>query len=530
MKRIVRSGYLSIVLAVVLTVVTLQPSGYVGAQDGETATSPPGEEGTPAETPATGSELQIPTGTPEGDGGLLVPTVTPTSGLLIPTSTAAPSEPSFPPLSDEQLGAILVQPADVPADFAASQNVETYVVSNTVAALAESGSAELAASLEQIISTYGWERSKVVNYSLCRPDLPIDQIYSSVGQFSTSALGRAFFDDPQVQAVFAEQDYELIPIQTPHGWRATTALEEAPCFAKETVYWVFFEYWGLLGIVAMRADANTDPQLVWNLIDQLVGVVLAHADAVASQPFPPTPTPGAVAPTPTATVVKPTTVLVLPPTPTAPVATPTQPKPLTPTAVVKFASLQDIDAAMPTIDDLELLSPPWALDDTTSGTSTASQVVAQLQSGSRYELAASVQRVGQQAGLVGQVTRLWSTGLDCTIPVQDVQIVVALFNDSQGPVTYMNDVIMQQAWINTGLFTNIMPYQMGNTTGQLWIGGTTFDPCAPVAYRTLVMPYGRFLITVLTIAAVTSNLDNLNNANEYLVELTITKLEEAGLQ
>ncbi|MEB2289267.1 MAG: hypothetical protein OZ934_14300 [Anaerolineae bacterium] len=508
---ILKTSTCSVVLSFVLVALVLRP-GYAGAQGDQTPTLPPVNEGTPAETPQTGGGLLIPTSTPEAGGG-----------LLIPTSTPAPTEPSFPPLTDAQLTAINLQPADVPADFAANQTTDTFTTESMMGGLNQAGQPELATALQQISATYGWQRSIGVNYASCQTSVPISEIYSDVGQFSDPAVGRAFFDDPQVQAFFVGLGYELTPAENVHGWQDTRSLEESACFTQETEYWVFMEYWGLLITVSMTADANTDPQLVWNLVDQLVGTVIAHADALASQPFPPTPTPGAV-------VLQPTPATPLPKTPAAPMATIALPQLPTPTEATKLATLQDVAAAMPTISDLELQSPPWALDNITSATSTASQVVAMLQSGGMLDLANAVLSVGQQAGFVGQVTRLWSTGLDCSMVVQDLEITVALFNDSQGPVTYMNNILIQQGWLNTGLFSNIMPHSVNGVMGQLWSGGTTFDPCGPVAYRILVVPHGRFLITVFSIADPASNLDDLDDANEYVVELTIGKLEGAGLR
>lgn len=504
-----KAHFSAIALASLLIVVTL-PLGYASAQGGQTPTTPPATEGTPG---ADGG-LLIPTNTPEAGGGLLIPTVTPTvgSGLLIPTSTPAPSEPSFPPLSDAQVTAINLQPADVPADFAANQQIEPFTAEGTIAALNDAGAPELAASFQQIADTYGWVQSVGVTYTSCQPNVPINEIYSEVGQFKGTAAGRAFFDDPQVQSSFAALGYALTPAENVHGWRATLGPDQGACFAQETEYSVFLEYWGLLIIVSMTADANTDSALAWNLVDQLVGIVLAHADAQAAQPFAPTPTPGAVA---------------LQPTPTLAF----QPKPPTSTPVaVKLATLQDIAEAMPTIGDLELQSPPWALDNTTSGTYTLGQVVGEYQAGGLDDLANAVQNAGQQTGVIGQVRRLWSTGLDCTMMVQDLEITVTLFNDSQGAVAYMNDALVQQGWLNTGLFSNIMPHSVGNVMGQLWIGGTTFDPCAPVVYRALIVPHGRFLITVFSIADPDNNLDDLDDANEYVIEYTIERLEGAGLQ
>ena len=51
-----------------------------------------------------------------------------------------------------------------------------------------------------------------------------------------------------------------------------------------------------------------------------------------------------------------------------------------------------------------------------------------------------------------------------------------------------------------------------------------------MVYRALIVPHGRFLITVFSIADPDNNLDDLDDANEYVIEYTIERLEGAGLQ
>ena len=513
MKTIVsKLRFAFLLLTLVLAVAVLQAGDHAFAQGGQTP------------TPAAGGGLLIPTSTPEPGGGLLIPTSTPAGGLIIPTSTPAPAEPSFPPLSDAQLTAINLQPSDVPADFAANRTLDVFTAEQMTAALNNAGAADLAAALQQIANTYGWQRSVGVTFASCQPALPISEIYSEVGQYQTPAAGRAFFDDPQVQDFFAALGYSLAPAQNVHGWRATLGPDAGTCFAQETEYALFFEYWGLMVTVSMTADANTDPNLVWSLVDQLVGMVVAHADAQAAQPFPPTPVPGAVVLQPTPVAVLPT---VIPPTPTR---VPPTPIPPTPTVPLRRATLQDIEAAMPTSQELKLPSPPWSLDSTTSGTYTYNQIVELYQSGGLTELATAIGNAGLQTGLVGQVNRLWSTGLDCSSQLQDLEVAVALFNEANGPTAYINNPLVQQAWRNTGLITSIEPHSMGDTLGQVWTGGTSYDPCGQVTYRLLIMPYGRFLITIFAIASPSLSLTDLDMANEYVAAFTMHKLDEAGLQ
>ncbi len=512
----------SVVLLFALALLTL-PVSQAAAQGGQTPTPAPlSQDVFPAvsPTPAAGGGLLIPTSTPEAGGGLLIPTSTPAGGLIIPTSTPAPAEPSFSPLSDAQLTAINLQPADVPADFAANQDVKTFTAEGMISALQQAGAPELADSFQQIASTYGWQRSVGITYASCQPALPINEIYSEVGQYQSPTAGRAFFDDPQVQDFFAALGYSLTPAENVHGWRATLGPDTGTCFAQETEYALFFEYWGLMVTVSMTANAITDPQLVWGLVDQLIPVVIAHADAQAAQPFPPTPMPGTVILGPTPAIAAPTPVL--------PVSTPVVSPP---TPAAPRATLQDLAQAMPTMDDLGMDSPPWELDQTLSGTYTLDQLLTLFQTAGLTELAGATQRVAQQAGFIGQVAHLWSTGTTCGDPaLLDVEIDILLFNDAQGPVLFMNDAALQQAWINTGLYSSITPHPVGTVSGQLWEGDTSFHRCGQAVFRSVLLPHGRFLIMVALTASASANPDEVIGIAENVAQFTASKLDLAGLQ
>jgi len=254
---------------------------------------------------------------------------------------------------------------------------------------------------------------------------------------------------------------------------------------------------------------------VWSLVDQLVGMVVAHADAQAAQPFPPTPVPGAV---------------VLQPTPVAPMPTPA---PLaTPTAgAIPRTTLQDLAQAMPTMDDLGMDSPPWALDQTLSGIYTLDQLLALYQNAGVAELAGATQRAAQQSGFIGQVAHLWSTGTACGDPaLLDVEIDILLFNDAQGPALFMNDAALQQAWINTGLYSSITPHPVGTVSGQLWEGDTSFHRCGRALFRSVLMPHGRFLIWIALTASTSANPDEVIDIAGNVAQFTASKLDQAGLQ
>ncbi|MEW6581109.1 MAG: hypothetical protein AB1435_18210 [Chloroflexota bacterium] len=520
MRHVTQSFVLLTGLAVLVAALALLPTGAADARQAATPTQSLLSDGVfpnVSPTPATGDAgggLLIPTSTPSDGGGLLIPTSTPSGGLIIPTSTPAPSEPSFPALSEDDLADINLQPADVPADFAASQQVELFTAEGMVAALNDAGVPELATNLQQISSTYGWAQSVGVTYTSCQPNVPISEIYSEVGQFAGSAEGRAFFDDPQVQDFFTALGYAVVPADNVHGWRTTLGPDAGTCFAQETEYGLFFDYWGLFISVSMVADANTDPGLVNGLLDQLAAQVVAHADALVSTPFPPTPVPGAVVlePTPAIIIGQPTPVVVVVATPTPEVAR---------------ATLQDIEPIMPTMDELGMESPPWEPDQTLSGIYTLDQLVALFQTGGMAEIANATQQGGQRAGLIGQVSHLWATGTTCGDPaLLDVEIDVALFNDTQGPVTYMNDPAFQQAWLNTGVFSNIAP----SGEGQLWEGGTDFHRCGTALFRNWVVPHERFLIIVALTASASADPNEVVTIAQNIAAFTSEKIEGAGLQ
>ncbi|MCL4239582.1 MAG: hypothetical protein KJ047_15205 [Anaerolineae bacterium] len=506
-------------LAILVAALTLLPAGVAGAQ-GATPTTGLLSDGvfpSGSPSPASGGDgLLIPTSTPSG--GLLIPTSTPSGGLIIPTSTPAPSEPSFPPLSEDDLADINLQPSDVPGDFAASQQVDLFTAEEMIAALNEAGMTDQAASFQQIAATYGWHSSSGVTYTSCQPNVPISEIYSEVGQFTGAAEGRAFFEDPQVQDFFTALGYTLVPAENVHGWRTTLGPGAGACFAQETEYGLFFEYWGLFITVSMTADANTDPGLVNGLVDQLAAQVVAHADALASTPFPPTPVPGAVVVVPTPVTVAPTPATVVP---TPAVVVPT------PTPEIARATLQDLEPIMPTMDELGMDSPPWQLDQSLSGVYTLDQLVALFQSGGLAEIAEATQQAGQRAGLVGQVSYLWDTGTSCGDPaLLDVEIDIALFNDAQGSVSYMNDSAIQQAWLNTGVFGSVTP----SGGGQLWEGGTTYHRCGTVIFRNWVVTQDRFMIMIALTASASADPNEVVAIAQNIAIFTGDKITRAGLQ
>jgi hypothetical protein len=499
-------------LALIVLVLAILPPGAAGAWQQPTPTVP------------ALSDFAIPTSTPVGEnqgGGLAIPTATPSGGggLIIPTST--PAGPSLPTFTDDQLTALNLQPSEVPADFAAHQEVKSYTSDETIAALRQQGATQAADQAQQIATTYGWQRSVGITYTSCQPSVPISEIYSEVAQLSSPEAARQFIDDPQVQGFFTGLGFTITPADTVHGWWSHLPAQQGACFSQEIEYELDFEYWGMLLTVSMKADANTDPTLVQNLVNQLAPVLVGHADKMASAPFPPTPIPQAAA------VSAPTQapILPLPTQTTLPLAT----QPPLPTPVAAGATLADVEQAMPTIEEVGLPSTTFSLDQALSGTFTTDQLVAQVQGLGLTQLATAMSQAWQRNGAIGEAIRVWDTGTACPNTVGlSVEVEVALFQTAQGATNNMNDPALQQAWIATGIISDFSPSGDG-----LLAHGTIQHACGTVQYYNKIVAHGRFTVAVSAIAnpsATSEDIQTVLTAIDTLSGYVIQKLDDAGLQ
>lgn len=483
-----------------------------------------GAQGDPTATPPALSDFVIPTSTPAGGGGLAIPTATQGSGgggFTIPTSTpGAPAGPALPPLTDEQLASIPLQPGDVPGDFAASRTPNTLINSELLAQIREQqGPSDLADLWEQLITTYGWDKVVSNRYQSCQPTVPISEIYSEVSQLKNPDAARAFVNDPGVQTFLNALGYSLTPDQTLHGWRITLP-GEGECFAEEMEYAVAFEYWGTILWISMTADANTDPGLVNGLLDQVIPVVIGHVDALAPSPFPATPVPGdSPAPTPIAAA---------PTEEPLPTATPTATATLAPPPTeAGGATIADIDAIMPTIQELGLPTPTFALNQQLSGTYTLDQLVTLTANSGQAGVAAAVQAAGQRNGFIGQVTRVWDTGSACPDTVGlSIEVDVALMQTAQGAQDYVADTGIQGAWAATGLYTSFTP----SGGGILASGMSGLHPCGNVQLYAKYLAHGRFVILASVIGNAQANREDILSALDILVQFMTGKIDEAGLQ
>ncbi|MBN2303148.1 MAG: hypothetical protein JXQ72_01645 [Anaerolineae bacterium] len=504
-------NFLISIITLILLALALMP-GFAGAQ------------GDPTPTVAPLGDFAIPTSTPApnaGGGGLVVPTATPSSGggLLIPTATpAAAAEPGLPVLTDDQLASLNVQPGDVPADFAASRETNVFYAADAVASLRDSQYTELADTWEAVSNEYGWLQTTGVSYTSCQPNVPVDKIYSEVSQFYSPAAGRAFFEDVRTGMMLGALGYELTTAETVHGWTITRPIADPTCFEFEIEYTLAFEYWGMYVWVSMTADGNTDPGLVYGLLDQLAAVLVARIDALAAQPFPPTPLPGGEsAPPPTQAALVPTNTA-LPPTWT----------PVPPTDVPAGATMADVDAVMPALADTGLPSPPFALNQDLSGTYTPDQLVALIRGGNLVGVANAVQDAGQRNGLIGQLTRLWDTGSACPNTVGFAfEIDVALFQTAQGAQAYAADDGIRQAWLMTGLYSDFETLPDGSVVG---IGASPFHQCGVVSLYNKSLAHGRFLILISITSNVQADTAPILAALDVMANQMAARLDAAGLE
>ncbi|MBI5960686.1 MAG: hypothetical protein HY866_18250 [Chloroflexi bacterium] len=456
----------------------------------------PGMAGAVLQATPTSSGFMIPTSTAASSSGL--------GGLVIPTSTPAESGgAALPPLTAPQLQALGLQPGDVPADFAAQPQVETFVADEMVAAIRAQGYAETADQLQQIVTTYGWDQSIGTTYSACVPTLPVNEIYSEIGQLGSPDAARRFYDDAQVQAFFGALGYTIAPAQNAHGWRVTLPVGTPTCFAQEIEYGLYVEYWGLMIMVTITADANTDPAMINGLLDQLLLVIIARADALPTTPFSPTPVPGLSAQPPAAL---PTQVAL--PLPTLP------------------ATLASIEALLPTQQELGLPAS-FALNQSLSGSFTQDQIVGMFQNLNLTELANATAQAAARDGLIGMVSRVWDTGSQCPTDVNglSVEIDVNLFESAQGAAAHIKDAAIQQAWLNTGAISDFQTLEKGAVLAS----GSYQHPCGLVTLYNLLVPHGRFVVTVSAIGWAEADQQELLETMVTLDGYMIQKLDQAEL-
>jgi len=514
----------------------------------------------PSPTPAPLGDFIIPTSTPlaEAPTATAVESVAPTPtkpGLFIPTSTpnasptpTTPAAPAFPPLSAEDLNALNIQPGDVPDEFAMNQVVQAFTTADIVSALRDAGYTDLADVAQRLADTYGWTTSQGMTYTSCQPTLPVDEIRSEVAQLASPEAARAFLEDADAQNLFQELGYTGDSAPNVHGWQMTLP-HEGVCFAQETEYTLMFDYWGLLITVAITADANTDPNLVWGLLDQLAPLLVARADALAPTPFPPTPTPGGGETVVTVTAEAPTAaptelVITAVPTQEAATAAPTEPPAPTEAALLPTptpfligpantpapldasATLAELDALMPTLAEIGLPSPPFSENAELSGVFTFEEVVQLAQNIGVPALADAIEAAGTRDHMLGEVMRVWDTGDQCPATAAlSLEVDLILFATAAGAQANLADEGTEQAWLDTGVFQSFEARPDGSVLGV----GSLPHPCGQLSIYALSTNQGRVNIAVSAMATASATEDDILSALDVLTHYMAGKLDALDL-
>ena len=478
--------------------------------------------------------LQQATPTPGGLGGFAIPTATPDGGPApteaLPTEAPTAEPGALPQLDAAALEALDLSTEDVPAEFAANREVSTYNLPDLIEQIRPS-SAELADMMQALSDEYAWLTSVGVAYTACDQNIPVSKIYSEIGQMGSVELARAFIDDPRVPQVYQMVGYTTEPANLAgvHGW-LTSIPVDATCFESEIEYNLNFDYQGLLISVSVTVNAQTDMSLVESLLSQISPLIVDKVDALSPTGFEPTPV-GEIPAAPTEVAVQPTT----PPQPTSPPQA--TPKPTTSgllfgaTATPAGSSstdpvLQQIDAVMPTIEELALPQPPFVLNTDLTGIFTADELVADLQSAGLTELATAVQQAAVANNLGGEVTYLWDTGSDCpTTAGLSVESDVAVFDTAAHAQAYLADAAIRQAWLNTGVFQT---YDI--TNGVLTAQGTIQNQCGNVTLYAQVINSGRFNLTALLIAYSSASESDMQNVVDTLNQFVLQKMTAAGIE
>lgn len=482
--------------------------------------------------PAMAGAFQQATPTPGGLGGGL------TQGLGQPTATpvATEQEPvagGLPALSDADLEALNLAAEDVPAAFAANRAVESFSVSAVVEQL-RAAAPDLADIMQALSDDYGWTHSIQVSYTACEPTVPVASITSEVAQMGGPEQARAFIDDPRVETLYETLGYtvvapsEALPV---HGLILIMGNQVPACFDAETEYSLGFDYQGMLLNLSLIVNAETDRALVESLFAQLVPMMTAKVGALAGGALDATALPTEAAPTETAV---PTETEAIPPT-TAPQATP---KPTlgglffgataTPSADVEdSATLERINAIMPTTKELALPQPPFALNEALSGIFTLDELVADAENNGLIELAAAIQAAGSATGLAGEVARLWDVGSECpNTPGLSVESDVTVFPSAEAAQTYLADEGIRQAWLNMGAFTS---YEIEGNVITARGALPDYGGCGPAALYAQVITHGRFTITALVIAASSASEADMVSVVETLNQYIASKLDAAEI-
>ncbi len=421
------------------------------------------------------------------------------------TPTATPPEmmstsSSLPTLTAEDLHALNLQTADLPSGYQAEQVLNDYSLYAGAVSLKD-GYPDLSDQLVSMSKTYGWDWTYGLSYDGCVA--PYASIGSEIAQLKGPQAARELINDSRVPEVYQQIGalssavVSITPTTSVHGWLMIFDNLSGSCFATETDYNLNFEYWGLLITVQATVEAGTDPAQVNVLLDQLAQVIISRVNASVPTPFEPTPAFVVAAPTPS----------------TLPI-------------VQNLPDPQAIEAIMPTIEEVGLPQPTFALDTDLSTIYTAEDIPNWYVDWPQMHDA--LQLLGEQTGFLGQVTHVWDVGPTCTDTVGwSLEVDIAYFETEQGALAYLNDTTVSDLWLASGYYKSFEPTDDG---GLLATATFPYESCGDAPFFAKTLVHGRYMVSAAVIGNPDADSQELINALDVMADYLIQKLDQAGLQ
>jgi hypothetical protein len=180
---------------------------------------------------------------------------------------------------------------------------------------------------------------------------------------------------------------------------------------------------------------------------------------------------------------------------------------------------------MPTLDEVGLPAPPFALNQQLSVTQTLDQLVAFYQQLGLADIAAALAQNGQQNGMIGQVTQVFDTGSDCPQTIAlSLEVDVSLFATAEGAQAFLMDPNYRQALSGYGMVFEDMP------DGSVFGSMPTSHACGTVFTYTQLVAHGRFVVSTSVIGYPTSDVKTITDAMAAVLEYMGGKIDQAGLQ
>ncbi len=372
----------------------------------------------------------------------------------------------LPLLRMEHLTAILPGVADLPPNLGGAAESEAIRIDLNVdqRPFSLSDDRDASARFSEIRSAYSWTSAASVRFDTFTLNQGVSFVRAMVSQFPTTQQARDFIDDPLVQGYYKALGYTLQDAGDLHGWLLTSGTPvEGTGYAEEHQALLFFDHLGLLVALQANTDADADPALGQQTLLALAPRVLENIralDVLAGVTVPPTPTP----------------------------------QPLTVSLLTAGIDEGDLDRLFSAPRDWNLNAFYVAADEENIRYSLLELIdfYASFNTPALNQLAAEIDRAGRRYGLIAQAIRVWrpESGCPADAPVR-VEMDLALFERPAGADAYMRDPALQEAWRNTGVFTEFQDVGDG-----IFAFGSVNHACGPMQVVQKSATYERLLFTL----------------------------------